>query len=200
MIASTRSASTTRPIHTSHIEIDVVRHFHIWILILDPFIGPEVASTLTTFFTGPQAEHHSVSSTVTSHCFSNGQHHTRSSSVVVGANTGSISTAKDVRVKCYSVHRRSDIKVSTENHPFVSIHFTPTVATDVVGFRILGTGHDRIVHESLGNDFKTKILQCLDKMQCSIFVSSITLSGPTVEITKGTINYIGRICSFIAQT
>ena len=200
VISSTRGSTATRPIYTSHVKVDVICNFYVWILFLDPFIGPKITTAFSTFFSRPQTEDHGISSTVASHRLCYSEHHARSGSVVISTNASSICSAKDVWVECDSVHRWCNIKMCTEHHPLIGIHFAPTIPTDVVGFWILRSRHDRIVDKSLRDDFKTKILQGLDEMQSSILVSSITLSSPTIEITKSTIDNIGWICSLVAQT
>ena len=164
VIPSTRGSTATRPIYASHVKVDVICNFYVRILFLDPFISPKITTAFSTFFSRPQTEDHGISSTVASHCLRHREHHTRSSRIVVSTNASSICSAKDVWVECDSVHRWRNIKMCTEHHPLIGINFAPTIPTDVVGFWVLRTCHDRVVDKSLRDDFKTKILQGLDKM------------------------------------
>ena len=43
--------TATRPVHTSHVEVDVIGHHHIRIIFLHIIIGPVIAATLATFLT-----------------------------------------------------------------------------------------------------------------------------------------------------
>ena len=138
--ASTRRSAATGPVHTCHVEVDVIRDFDVGILFLDPFIGPEITPPLSTFLTRPEAEHHGVPSLVVGHRFSHGQHHAGARRVVVGTDSRTVGSSEKVGVKQGCICRWSDVKVSTEHHPFVRIHFTVTVSTDVVGLRILCSG------------------------------------------------------------
>ena len=180
MSVSTRSATATGPIHTSHIQIDIIGNFDIWIVFLNPIISPEVTASLSTFFSRPQAEHHGVASAVPSHRFCNSQHHTGSSSVVIGSYSGAIGSSENVRVEHASIDWRCDVEVSTKHHPFVRVYLTKSVSADVVCLRVLCPSLERIVGETLRDDFESETSQGLDEVLSRIFVSSIALACPAI--------------------
>ena len=83
VVVPTRSTTSTWPVYTSHIEINIIRNLYVWIIFFDPFISPVITTSFSTFFTRPQTEYHCVPSTEISHCFCNCQDHTRSGCVVI---------------------------------------------------------------------------------------------------------------------
>ena len=70
-----RGAAATGPIHTSHVQIDVIGNSNIGIVLFDVIIRPVITTTLSTFFTRPKAKHHRSSSVISGHRFSDGQYH-----------------------------------------------------------------------------------------------------------------------------
>ena len=142
MAITTWCTSTTGPVHSSHIEVDVIGDLNIWIVFFHPIISPEVTASLTAFFTRPQAEHHGVAGVEIRHRFSDGEHHCGACSVIISTNTSSICSPKDVRVEHPTIHRWRDVKVSAKHHPLIRVDITKSVATDVVCLRVLSSCHE----------------------------------------------------------
>ena len=197
VITSARCTAASWPVHARHVEVDVVRNLHVRVVFLDPVVGPEVAAALSTFLTRPQAEHHGVSRVEIGHGFGYRQDHGRSRRVVVSTDSGSVGTAENVRVEHTTVHRWCNVEVGTKHHPFVRVDLTESIATDVVRLGVLGTGHEGIVGKPLRDHFKSETLEVSDEVLCSIFVGSVSLACPSVEVPHGTVRCIGGVGRFI---
>ena len=190
VVSTARGSTTTGPVDPSHVEVHVVGHLNVRVVFFDPVIGPEITSSLSSFFTRPKAENHRVAGVEIRHRFGNGEHHSGSCRVVVGPNSCSVGSTENVRVEHAAVDRRRDVKVSTKHHPLVWVDFAKPVATDVVGFGILCSCHERIIGEALRDDLKAETFQVADEVLCSVFVSCISLSGPPVEVADGTVSSV----------
>ena len=102
-----------------------------------------------------------------------------------------------MRIEHAAIDRRCDVEVGTKHHPFVRVDFTESIATDVVGLRVLCTGHEGIVGKPLRDHFKPKTLEVSNEVLRSVFVGSVSLSSPSVKVPHGTVRYIGWVGCFI---
>ena len=199
VVTPARGSTAAGPVHAGHVKIDVIRNLDVGVVLLHPVIRPNIAASLSTFFTRPQTEHHGVSRVVVGHGLGYGEHHGCSSRVVVSAHARAVRSTEDVRVKETTVHGRSDVKVGAKHHPLIGVHLAKAITADVVGFWILLTGHHGVVGEALRDDLKSETFQRKDQVLGSVFVSSISLSGPSVEVPHCSVGEVGRVGRFVGH-
>ena len=85
-----RGPATTRPIDSSHVEIDVIRNCNIWIILCYVVFCPVIRTALSTFFSGPQTENHGSATLELSEDARSLENHRSSSGIVVGSDTGPV--------------------------------------------------------------------------------------------------------------
>ena len=115
-----RCPPASRPVHSSHVEIDVIRHRDFWMVFGDVVFGPIIRAALASLLTGPEAENHRSATFEVCQYTRGLEHHRCSSGIVVGADAGAVtSRAGGVRVENDRVGGRGDIEMSAEDQPFI---------------------------------------------------------------------------------
>ena len=182
--------TASRPVDSSHVEIDVVHHRDLRVVLLDVVLRPVVRAPLASLLARPEAEDHRPPALEVSQGLGGLHHHRRAGRVVVCASPRPIGPeTNDMRVQKYRVGRRGHVEVRPEHHPLVRDYRPPLVRAYVVRLWVLHV-HYVSVLVPVGNDLKTESLQLTYDVQGSVLVSGIALAGPPVEVARLTVHGI----------